>query len=227
MALGSKVVEGSTSCWVGVRGDESTTDAGEASEYAGERARRAWYSGTEAVSESRVISDEPLGLIFVLYVLELEFLEVRPPEGLEVFVRMGTAPGDLARGDFARTVLGWEPVVEVRSVIESCSLMLERDAVWRPVGVETRVELSTLRRPASISRCRASEVLRELLVLAVFRRSAVVVVRGGLGGARGGGGGARVGGGISFLFSSCEPSMSVRSGVMTAFLRSTLSLSRE
>ena len=115
--------------------------------------------------------------------------------------------------------------------MESCSLTLERDAVCRwPEGVETRVELSTLLRPDSISRCSASEALRVLLVFAVFLRSAaVVVVRGGLGGARGGGGGARVGvggtaGDASFFFSSCEPSTSVRSGVMVAFLLSTSSL---
>jgi hypothetical protein len=181
-------------------------------------------------SESRVNSDEPLGFVFVLYVFpELELLCVRPAAGLAVFVLVGTAWGDFARGDFARTVLGWDPVVEVKSVMESCSLTLERDAVCRcPAGVETRVELSTLRLPDSISRCSASEVLRDVFALAVFLKSAaVVVVRGGLGGARGGGGGARVGvggtvGEPSFLLSSCEPS--VRSGVMVAFLLSTSSL---
>jgi hypothetical protein len=180
-------------------------------------------------SESRVSSDEPLGLVLALYVLELDVL-VRPPAGLAVFVLVGTAVGDLALGDFARMVLGWEPVVDVRSVIESCSLTLERDAVCRwPEGVETRVELSTLRLPDSMSRCSASDVLRELLVLAVFLKSAAVVaVSGGLGGARGGGGGARLGvggtvGDPSFFLPSCEPSTSVRSGVMVAFLRSTSS----
>ena len=147
---------------------------------------------------------------------------------LAVFVLVGTAWGDFARGDFARTVLGWDPVVEVKSVMESCSLTLERDAVCRcPAGVETRVELSTLRLPDSISRCNASEVLRDVFALAVFLKSGAVVVRGGLGGARGGGGGARVGvggtvGDPSFLLSSCEPS--VRSGVMVAFFLSTSSL---
>jgi hypothetical protein len=127
-------------------------------------------------------------------------------------------------------VLGWDPVVEVKSVIESCSLTLDREAVCRcPAGVVTRVPLSTLRLPASISRCTASEVLLELLALAVFLRSAAVVaVSGGLGGARGGGGGARVGvggteGDASPFFSSWEPSTSVRSGVMAAFLLSTSS----
>lgn len=176
-------------------------------------------------SESRVSSDEPLGLIFVLYIFELELLCVRPPAGLAVFVRVGTAWGDFARGDFARTVLGCEPVVDVRSVMESCSLMLDRDAVCRwPAGVVTRVPLSTLWRPDSISRCRASEFLRVLLALAVFLKSAAVVaVSGGLGGARGGGGGARVGvgGTDGSFFSSCEPSTSVRSGVMAAFLLSS------
>ena len=99
--------------------------------------------------------------------------------------------------------------------MESCSRTLERDAVCRwPEGVETRVELSTLRLPASISRCSASDVLRELLVLAVFLRSAgAVVVSGGLGGARGGGGGARVG--VGGAASS--------SGIVVVFLRSTSS----
>ena len=117
--------------------------------------------------------------------------------------------------------------------MESCSLMLERDAVCRcPAGVVTRVPLSTLRLPASISRYNVSEFLCVLLVLAVFLKSAVAVVavRGGLGGTRGGGGGARVGVGGTvgdpsfFFFSSCEPSTSVRSGVMAAFLLSTSSL---
>lgn len=41
-SLSSKMTEGSTECCVGVRGEESTTDAGEASEYAGDLVRRAW-----------------------------------------------------------------------------------------------------------------------------------------------------------------------------------------
>lgn len=115
--------------------------------------------------------------------------------------------------------------------MESCSLMLDRDAVCRcPAGVVTRVPLSTLRLPASISLCRASGVFRVLLALAVFLKSAVVAVRGGLGGARGGGGGGGGGGGArlgvggtdgSFFLPSCEPSTSVRSGVIAAFLLSS------
>lgn len=59
-------IEGRMECWVGVRGEESTTDAGEMSECDGDGCRRrALYSGgTEVVSESRVTSDA--ALIFVL-----------------------------------------------------------------------------------------------------------------------------------------------------------------
>ena len=56
-------------------------------------------------SESRVSSDEPLGLVLALYVLEPDVL-VRLPAGLAVLVLVGTVVGDLALGDFARTVLG-------------------------------------------------------------------------------------------------------------------------
>lgn len=42
LSLMSKITDGRAECCVGVRGDESTTEAGDASEYAGERVRRAW-----------------------------------------------------------------------------------------------------------------------------------------------------------------------------------------
>jgi hypothetical protein len=128
-------------------------------------------------------------------------------------------------GDFARTVLGCDPVVEVRSVPSnvSPSLMLERDATRGPAWDVMRVPLSTLRRPSSISLVTVTEFFRRMLfALAVFLRSAAVVaVSGGLGGARGGGGATRVGGcgatGRSPSFSG-DASTSVTSGVNADFL---------
>tara|TARA_R110002003_G_scaffold384_2_gene19215 strand:+ start:10449 stop:10994 length:546 start_codon:yes stop_codon:yes gene_type:complete len=141
--------------------------------------------------------------------------------GLAVLVLMGIA------GDFARTVLGCEPVVDVMSVpSKSPSLILERDAARRPACEVTRVPLSTLCLCGSISLCSSSAVLRRMLfALAVFLRSAAVVaVSGGLGGARGGVGATRLGGcGTSRGSSSLSWSMSVGSGVMVEFLRAASS----
>jgi hypothetical protein len=125
-------------------------------------------------------------------------------------------------GVFPRTVLGALLVVEVKSVPSaSPSLTLDRDAV--PLSLEvTRVPLSTLRLPPSISFLIASTFFRRmLLLLAVFLRSAAVVaVNGGLGGARAGGGvgGSRVGGAGGCVLSlclcwSCSSPRSVGSGV--------------
>lgn len=116
-----------------------------------------------------------------------------------------------------RMVLGWESVVEVRSVSPMKlpspprSRRLDREAENRGSGV-IRVPLSTLRRPSSISFCRESAFfLRMLFALAVFLRSApavvfVVAVNGGLGG-------ARVGGFGDASFSSGVSPVSVASGV--------------
>jgi hypothetical protein len=123
-------------------------------------------------------------------------------------------------------VLGCEPMVDVRSVMSSPSLTLEREAVCRGPACEVRrVPLSTLRLPDSVSLCTASEVRRVLLTLAVFLRSAaaVVAVSGGLGGARVGAGGGRVGAVVFFSLSASRTvsaSRSVGSGVRGDFLRS-------
>ena len=164
------------------------------------------------VSESRVTSEA--ALIFVL-------------PGVDVLPggRALDGPADLVLGivwgDFARTVLGWDPVVEVRSVPSymSSSLMLERDATLGPACDVMRVPLSTLCRPASMSFMVPEFFRRMLFALAVFLRSAdVVAVSGGLGGARGGVGATRLGGcgtaaGSSSLAGSCDASTSVGSGV--------------
>jgi hypothetical protein len=128
-------------------------------------------------------------------------------------------------------VLGCEPVVDVRSVMSSPSLTLEREAVCRgPACDVRRVPLSTLRLPDSASLCTASEVRRVLLTLAFFLRSAaaVVAVSGGLGGARVGAGGRVEGAGTAVFFSlspsrTVSASRSVRSGVRGDFLRSASS----
>jgi hypothetical protein len=173
-------------------------------------------------------------LVFILTGVELlPGVEVLPGgralDGLAVFVLGANC------GDFARMVLGWEPVVDVRSVAVpsnvASSLMLERDAIRGPAWDVMREALSTLRRPSSISRAAVSESFRRMLfALAVFLRSAAVVaVSGGLGGARGGGGATRVGGcGAAFgsLFFSGDASTSVASGVSAAdFLFSIFSTS--
>ena len=142
-------------------------------------------------------------------------------------LRAGLAPCVLAGtilGVLPRTVLGALLVVEVRSVPSaSPSLTLDRDAVVLSLEV-TRVPLSTLRLPPSIS-CTASTFFRRMLfALAVFLRSvAGVAVNGGLGGARAGGGlgGSRVGAGGSRISSfPCSDPRSVGSGVKGDFLRS-------
>lgn len=102
--------------------------------------------------------------------------------GLAVLALEGTGGGGLVGadcgGDFARMVLGWLLVVEVRSVISaSPSRMLD----FEMLGVSR--ELSTLCLPDAISRCSESAFLRMLFALAVFLRSApMVAASGGLGG---------------------------------------------
>jgi hypothetical protein len=132
--------EGRTECCVGVRGDESTTDAGEASEYAGEcpRLRALCSAGSEVASESIVYSDGARCFFFFLTGVD-DLVDGRALAGLAVWCLAG-APGDLAR-----TVLGCEPVVDVISVLsQSASLMLERDAARGPARGVMRVPLSTL-----------------------------------------------------------------------------------
>lgn len=171
------------------------------------------------VSESRVTSDAAL-------ILVLAGVEDLPGglafEGLAVLV-LGSS-----WGDFARMVLGCDPVVDVKSVPSiSSSRTLERDAALRSAWDVMRVPLSTLRLAASISLVTTSDFFRRMLfVLAVFLKSAAVVaVRGGLGGARGGVGATRLGGsgttrGSLSLSWSRGPSTSVVSGVKVDFLAS-------
>lgn len=106
--------------------------------------------------------------------------------------------------------------------------MLERDATRGPAWDVCDVRcvlLSTLRLPASMSLCTASELFRRMLfTLAAFLRSAAVVaVSGGLGGGRGGVGATRFGGGGitrgSLSLPVCGASTSVASGVSAADLR--------
>jgi hypothetical protein len=99
--------------------------------------------------------------------------------------------------------------------------MLEREAARGPAREVMRVPLSTLCLWGSISRASSSAFLRRMLfALAVFLRSAaVVVVSGGLGGARGGVGATRLGGcGATRGSPSFSRSMSVACGVMAGFL---------
>lgn len=169
-------------------------------------------------SESTVTSEDALSLVF----RGVEDLACdRDLVGLAVLVL------EVSLGDLARTVLGWEPVVEVSSVLSymSPSLMLDRDAARGPACEVMRVPLSTLCRPAARSLWTSSTFLRRmLLALAVLRRSAaaVVAVSGGLGGGRGGVGATRLGG-CGATGASSAPfswSSSVASGVMAAeFLR--------
>lgn len=138
-------------------------------------------------SESTVNSEG--ALVFILLV----DLRCRPTDGLAVLVR-----GGASLGDFARTVLGWEPVLDVMSVLSyrwSPSRMLERDAARGPACEVMRVPLSTLCRPSAISRWTSSTFFRLMLfALAVFLRlAAAAAIAGGLGGARGGAGGVRLG----------------------------------
>lgn len=146
--------------------------------------------------------------------------DLRVCAGLAVWVLGGRAGG----GDFARMVLGCEPVLDVMSVLsQSPSLILERDAARGPPCMVMRVPESTLCRMGSSS---SACFRRMLLALAVFRRSAAVVaVRGGLGGARGGVGATRLGGcGVTRGSSSsfCG-STSVASGVMLGSRRAVSS----
>lgn len=106
------------------------TDEGETSDCDGDGPPwwPSWRWTTEVASESMVYSDGALDFFFLTGVDVLLGVLVLPGgralEGLAVLVRWGRC------GDFARTVLGWEPVVEVRSVSlkVSFSLMLEREA---------------------------------------------------------------------------------------------------
>ena len=77
------------------------------------------------VSESKVNSDSAFPLI-------LAGVEVLP--GGRVFAGLAVLVGGANCGDFARTVLGCDPVVEVKSVPSyvSPSLMLEREATRGP-----------------------------------------------------------------------------------------------
>jgi hypothetical protein len=162
-------------------------------------------------SESTVTSDAALGFAGV---------DVR----LEVLALAAGA------GDFARMVLGCDPVVDVKSVPSISSLMLERDAARGPAWDVMRVPLSTLRLAPSISFAILSALVRRILfALAALRKSAAVVaVSGGLGGARGGGGAALSGGcvvRVSWSFSGpIDVSTSVACGVMADFLLSESSL---
>lgn len=143
---------------------------GDLSERAGEGAR-IWVvcsGGSEVVSESMVYSDGGLGF-FLWTGVDVRVREaccgVRALAGLAVLVR------GARWGDFARTVLGCEWVVEVRSVISKAasSRTLEREAMRGPA-------------------CEVMCVLQSA-------SAAVVAVRGGLGGGRGGVGAVRAGGG--------------------------------
>jgi len=176
--------------------------------------------GTEVASESRVYSDGARVFFFLTGVDDLP--GDRAPAGLAVLFLTGRV------GDFARTVLGCEPVVDVMSVpSNSPSLMLERDAARGPACEVMRVPLSTLCLCGSISRCSSSAFFRRmLLALAVFLRSAAVVaVSGGLGGARGGVGATLLGSGGASRSSSLSLSWStsVASGVKAEFLRAASS----
>lgn len=221
-SLTEDTMDGRTECCVGVRGDESTTEAGEASEYEGEMPRPATTGsgGTDVASESIVNSEG--ALVFILTGVD-DLPGVRVRAGLAVLVLAGLAVLCLAgsRGDFARTVLGCEPVVEVKSVpSKSPSLMLERDAARGPAWDVMRVPLSTLCRWGSMSLRISSAFFRRMLfALAVFLRSAAVVaVSGGLGGARGGVGATRVGGcGTTRGSSGFSSSTSVAWGVAGFF----------
>lgn len=208
-----ETTDGSIECWVGVRGEESIRD-GEVSDCVGERPGTitTCSGATEVASESIVTSDA--AFIFLLRD-EDDLPGGRALDGLDVLALV-------IAGDFARTVLGCEPVVEVMSVLSvpsnMSSRMLERDAALGPAVDVMRVPLSALRLSASISFTSTTSFRRMLFALAVFRRSAAVVaVSGGLGGARGGVGATR--------FGSCgaAPSTSVASGESIELRRGTSS----
>ena len=111
-SLTEDTTDGRTECCVGVRGDESIADAGEASEYG--EFPRTWITcsgATDVASESMVYSDGALVFFFLTGVDDLAD-DVRALPGLAVLFRVGSGGGD-----FARTVLGCEPVVDVISVL--------------------------------------------------------------------------------------------------------------
>ena len=68
-SLIDETTEGSTECWVGVRGDESAIEDCDLSERAGEAARTCvvWSGGSEVVSESMVYSDGALVVVVVFF----------------------------------------------------------------------------------------------------------------------------------------------------------------
>ena len=152
LSFAAEMTEGRTECCVGVRGEESMTDAGEDSELEGDdiRSPRALLrsGGTEVASESvDCVISEPCWEDVTVVVASFPGA-VRVVDVLPVRTRGGA---NLGLEAFCLTVLGWLPVVDVRSVPSaSSSRTLERDAVKRGSGV-MRVPLSTLRRPASIS----------------------------------------------------------------------------
>lgn len=202
--------EGRTECCVGVRGEESTTESGETSELVGEA-----FALRGCRSAGKDVKSEPVDCVTSEAWRECArtVVEGAPPgscvfAGLAVFVLGGGGGGGLVRtgfGDFARMVLGWELVVDVRSVMSaSPSLMLDLEML----GVRREL-LSTLCLPEAISLCSASAFRRMLFTLAVFLRSApLVAVSGGLGGALVGLGGD----GVDSLPCCCSPA-SVDSGV--------------
>lgn len=245
-SLAEDTTEGKTECCVGVRGDESTTDEGDASDGGGDRWWAWWSWTTEVASESSVYSEGALLLTLTLIGVDvLVGVDVRT--GVEVLPGGRALDGlvvlvlGISCGDFARMVLGCDPVVEVRSVPSnsSPSRTLERDATRGPACDVMCVPLSTLRRPSSVSLAMASASLRHMLftLAARLKSAAVVAVSGGLGGARDGGGGMWLGGcagavvfssssswySLSSSLSADDASTSVASGVMADFLRSMLS----
>lgn len=156
---------------------------------------------TDVTSESIVYSEGTLGL--ALHLIGVEVLAgVDVLVGVDVLTGVEVLPGGRAFeglavlvrganwGDFARMVLGCDPVVEVRSVPSnsSPSRTLERDAIRGPACDVMRVPLSTLRRPSSVSLAIMSASLRPMLfaLAALLKSAAVVAVSGGLGGARDG-----------------------------------------
>lgn len=110
-SLTEETTEGRTECCLGVRGDESTAEAGDASEYDGEgpRAGARCSVCTDVASESIVYSDG--ARVFFLTGVDV-LLGCRMRAGLAVLVLIGRGGGD-----FARMVLGWEPAVDVISVL--------------------------------------------------------------------------------------------------------------
>jgi len=110
-SLTDETTEGRTECCLGVRGEESTAEAGDTSEYDGEGPLPGARCSccTDVAPESIVYSDG--ARVFFLTGVE-DLLGVRVLAGLAVLVLAGKGGGD-----FARTVLGCDPVVDVISVL--------------------------------------------------------------------------------------------------------------